>query len=206
MKFDKLPRGGVMGCGKQSANSGMLRPNIHNVEERGRLHFFYHSPSSCLPVRDILGEQGHYYKTEPYIEKRAENYCRKCNPGNIRAFLKSKEKYLFLFTRCRNKDSGHRGKLYIVGYIVKQHYELRPGGLNAVVGETKVFSFDDSYPLSPCANARHVKKKCDHKTTARILGHLKGKHNILKPCLAEVKRLQRQLPAKERRKQARESR
>ena len=40
---------------------------FRHLEERGRLHFFYHSPSSQLPIRDVLGEQGHNKKTEPHI-------------------------------------------------------------------------------------------------------------------------------------------
>ncbi len=29
----------------------------NNLEEKGRLQFFFHSPSSILPIRDVLNEQ-----------------------------------------------------------------------------------------------------------------------------------------------------
>ena len=66
-----------------------LHPNFSDLEETGRLHFFYHSPSSQLPVRDVLDEQKHGYKTEPYIEKCAENYCLECYQDNIRGFCRA---------------------------------------------------------------------------------------------------------------------
>jgi len=180
-------------------------PNFFDLEERGRLHFFYHSPSSKLPVRDVLNEQKHEYKTEPYIEKCAENYCGECNQANIRGFLKSKEKYLFLFTTCRYKGSKHLGKVYIVGYIEKKRYELRPGGFYAAIGPLKMFSFNDAWPLGKSMydnNPRQMQKKLSPGRTQQILDHFEGKENILDRCCIAVEKLKRQLPMKVRRIQA----
>jgi len=182
-----------------------LVPNFSDLEEKGRLHFFYHSPSSKLPVRDILNEQNEDYKTEPYAEKNAENYCCECNQPNIRGFLNGSEKYLFLFTTCRNEKSKHRGKVYIVGYIEKGRYELRPGGFYAAIGLLKLFSFEDAYCLGKSTsdnNPRQMRKKLNGGKTRKILNGFKGKVNILDQCRTEVEKLKKQLPIEVRRDQA----
>lgn len=182
-----------------------LDPTFSDLEERGRLHFFYHSPSSKLPIRDVLNEQKHGYKTEPYIEKRAENYCVKCYQTNIRGFLKSKEKYLFLFTTCRYKPSKHLGKVYIVGYIEKRRHELRPGGFYAAIGPLKMFPFNDAWPLGKSRhsnNPRQVQKKLEVRKTQQILDYFEGRKSIVDQCRMAVDRLKRQLPINVKRRQA----
>jgi hypothetical protein len=199
-----------MSCRKKSRRAtGSLEFNLTDLDETGRLHFFYHSPSSPLPIRDVLNEQRAGYKTEPYIEKCAENYCRECIPASIRGFLKSRERYLFLFTTCRDKQSKHAGKVLVVGYIEKEHCALRPGGFYAVIGPTKLVSFDEAYNLGESAsdnNPRQLPKKCDARKTCRILRRLRTGRNILHRCRAEVKRLKKRLSAEERKEQARRCR
>ena len=185
--------------------SNALDPNFSNLEEKGRLHFFYHSPSSKLPVRGVLNKQEQGHKTEPYIEKCAENYCSECNQANIRGFLESNEEYLFLFTTCRYKGSKHLGKVYIVGYIEKNRYELRAGGFYAAIGPLKMFSFNDAWSLGKSRydnNPRQIQKKLSPRRTQQILDHFEGKKNILDRCRMEVEKLKRQLPIKVRRSQA----
>ena len=189
----------------QIRKAGALDPNFSDLEERGRLHFFYHSPSSKLPVRDVLNEQKQGHKTEPYIEKCAENYCVECNQANIRGFLETNEKYLFLFTTCRYEGSKHLGKVYIVGYIEKKRYELRPRGFYAAIGPLKMFSFNDAWPLGKSMydnNPRQMQKKLSPGMTQHILDHFEGKENILDRCCIAVEKLKRQLPMKVRRIQA----
>jgi len=186
----------------QIPKSNALDPNFSNLEEKGRLHFIYHSPSTILPVRDVLDEQRQGHKTEPYIEKRAENYCVECNQTNIRGFLESNERYLFLFTTCRKKHSKHLGKVYIVGYIEKGRHELRPGGFYAVIGPLKLFSFDDAWPLGISRhdnNPRQMKKKLNGRKTQQILDHFEGKTNILYLCRVKVEELKRELHLKVKR-------
>jgi hypothetical protein len=176
-----------------------------DLEEKGRLHFFYHSPSSKLPVRDILNEQKQGYKTEPYIEKSAENYCCECNPANIRGFLKSSEKYLFLFTTCRCQQLKHRGKMCIVGYIEKRRYELRPGGFYAIIGLLKLFSFDEAYYLGKSTsdnNPRQLPKRLSGRKTQQVLDHFESRKDILDQCREEVAKLKRHLPIEVRREQS----
>jgi hypothetical protein len=199
-----------MSCRKKShRTTGSLEVNLTNLDETGRLHFFYHSPSSPLPVRDVLNEQGAGCKTEPYIEKCAENYCCECNQASIRGFLKSRERYLFLFTTCRDKQSKHAGKVLVVGYIEKEHCELRPGGFYAVIGPMRLVSFDKAYSLGESGsdnNPRQLPKKCDARKTFHILRRLKKGRNILHWCRARAEKLRKELSAQETKERARRCR
>ena len=167
-----------MSCRQRRFRKGRdLIPNLSDLDEKGRLHFFYHSPASKLPVRDILNQQHKGYKTEPYIEKSAENYCVECNPRNIRGFLKSSEKYLFLFTTRRDEESKHKGKVYVVGYIKKESFEMRPKGFYAVIGSLNLYSFDDAYCLGKSTahnNPRQLAKKLSGRKTQQILDNWKS--------------------------------
>lgn len=93
---------------------------FEGLDERGRLQFFFHSPSSSLPIRDVLNEQRSGCKTEPHIEIGAENFLNCCyQSNNIIPFLRSREKYLFLFTKCKNANLSQYNKKLIVG--LKRH-------------------------------------------------------------------------------------
>ena len=105
---------------KDSLASNFL---FENLEEKGRLQYFFHSPSSKFPIRDVLDEQKRGDKTEPHIEIGAENYINRCyQSNNIMPFLKSKGKYLFLFTTCKAKDHKYYNRKCIVGFISKKKY------------------------------------------------------------------------------------
>jgi len=190
-----------MTCGRESHRAtSSLDFNLTDLDETGRLHYFYHSPSSDLPIRDVLGEQGAGRKTEPHLERNAENYCCRCWQSNIVGFLKSSERYLFLFTTCASKESKHKDKRYIVGYIRKERCIDR-GGFWAVAGQTKVYSFDDAFPLrklSHATNARHVRRVLPKKQTARVLDNFARKPNILTACLSELSGLKEKLRRWER--------
>lgn len=171
-------------------------------EKRGRLHFFYHSPSSELPVRDVKGEQGAGQKTEPYIEKDAENYYVCCYQNNIRAFLRStEERYLFLCTTCMNEElAGQYDKRFIVGYIEKGKCIRRTKNRVAVQGPTKLCSFRDAYPLANLRrerNFRHMHKKLTVNETKELLDHFRRGKNIRQACLKELSRLKRSLARSE---------
>lgn len=181
------------------------------LEEKGRLQFFSHSCSSKLPVRDVCNEQGKGYKTEPHIEIGAENYISCCyQPNIIKPFLKSKEKYLFLFTTCSNETlKDFVGKRFIVGYIVKQRHIYFPktkdcenckekvrekcDGRYAVKGETKLFSFAHAYPLDKLVKKEKVRyircKNLSSEETKKILNHFKNGKDIRKECVEEIERL-----------------
>jgi hypothetical protein len=174
-----------------------INVRLNNLAETGRLQFFYHSPRSKYPVRDVTNEQGQGWKLEPHIEKNAENYYDECYQNNIIPFLCSDEKYLFLFTNCKNGNT-YRGKQVIVGYIVKENGFRRPnkdgGGFHyAVQGETKLFSFQDAFPLERLVQSKVRMKKCSLEETKTILNHFKGKENVLTMCINEINRLEREI-------------
>jgi len=178
-----------MSCGRKARRETRSPSfNFTDLDKTGGLHYFYHSPSSNLPIRDVLGEQGKERKTEPHLERSAENYCYPCWQSNIVSFLKGNQKYLFLFTRCATKGSKHEGGRYIVGYILKEKCIDR-GSFWAVAGKTKVYSFDDAFHLSEVSrakNARHARRVLTESQTARILESFKGKPNILAACLKQL--------------------
>lgn len=165
------------------------------LEEVGRLQYFFHCPSSELPIRDILNEQHQDHKTEPHIEIGAENYLNCCyQSNNIIPFLKGKERYLFLFTTCKCQSlKSHYGKRFIVGYIIKQGF-IDCNEHYAVWGITKLYSFRDAYPLERLfpnhKNITNIRvKRLSHKETKKLLNHFKSKRNILHKCIGEIKRL-----------------
>jgi len=175
------------------ANAEEREFNLVDLREKGRLHFFYHSPLCSLPIRDVTDEQGAGCKTEPYLERHAENYLNPCNQKNILGFLKSDERYLFLFTKCKKRGDPHFDRMYVVGYLQKDRW-LRRRGFYAVMGKTKMFSFDDAFEvrgLTPAQNARHVPKKLSVAQTARILDSFEGKSNIVGEWLRRVSALEK---------------
>jgi len=169
---------------------------FENLEEKGRLQYFFHSPSSRLPIRDVLNEQKRGHKTEPHIEIGAENYITRCyQSNNIIPFLKSKEKYLFLFTTCKVKDHKYYNKKCIVGFISKKKsLKILENQSNkshyAVLGDTHLFFFNDSLPINLLGYKEGIRvKKVDEKETRTILNHFKDKSNIIHDCIKEIKRL-----------------
>jgi hypothetical protein len=168
---------------------------VTSLKPEGRLQFFYHCPHSALPIRDVIGKK----KQEPHIEQNAENYCRECYQNNIRGFLKSREKYLFLFTTCASRERALRrfyGERLIVGYIIKKRWLRRrtPRGIHyAVQGFTKMVPFEAAFNLSKFGTrARHWRvKSFGERETSRIREHLDLAKNIRTRCIHEIERLKK---------------
>lgn len=167
-----------------------------HLRPSGRLQFFFHSPSSDLPVRDVCNEQGSGYKTEPHLEQNAENYLKECyQRANIQGVLKNREKYLLLFTTCKSRSAHmqrHFGERYIVGYIRADRFIARQGFI-AIQGRTKVVSFDEAYSLEkldPSASNRHIRlRRLSEKEVKDVLGYLRLAPNIKGRCIREIERL-----------------
>lgn len=177
---------------KAKSKRGYKNVDTGSLLEKGRIQFFYHSPSSKLPIRDVLNEQREGNKTEPHIEIGAENYWACCyQRNNIIPFIKNNEKYLFLMTTCRNKElKEFYRKKFIVGYIVKQII----GQLNGpkfIKGDTYLFSFEDAIPIESLGwhyKLRGIKLVNEEETKA-ILDHFSNKTNILNSCVNEIRKL-----------------
>ena len=179
--------------------------------DRGRLQFFYHSPSSKLPIRDILNEQGHGWKKEPYLEKKAENYCVRCYQVNIRKMKSNRERYLFLFTRCAYKPLKECwGNRCIVGYLRVRRFEKRWTYKRsrrkyhwAAVGDVRLVRFQDSFPLKDLvgkASAAHIRMKClDPAQTQMLVSFFRKQENVFGQCLRAIHELKKKLPPGKRR-------
>ena len=161
-----------------------------NLREKGRIQYFYHSPLSELPVRDVSNEQGEGHKSEPHIEIGVENYLLLCRQANIIAHLNSNENYLFLVTTCKNEDTNEYGVPYLVGYMLKEkrlllkdedEYEWK-----ATKGKTFIFPFNKSIPYYKIFDRFTPLRLVNEKKTKKILEHFKGKHNILQDCVKEI--------------------
>jgi hypothetical protein len=199
-----------MACGGKpvrQSNAGLRLPqvNMTSLEETGRLHFFYHSRDSSLPVRDVLKRHGKGPKKEPHLEKSAENYCVPCLQKNILGFLSSSEKYLFLFT-TRSDLRGDKNR-YVVGYLRKRRCLLRSHldekGRSqdhfAVQGPIKLVSFAEAFRLrdlsglSESASVHLRFKKLTGDQTSELLEHFENGKDIFSECLREVRRLRKRL-------------
>jgi len=173
--------------------------NLKNLAERGMLQYFYHSPLSILPIRDVTNELGRGHKTEPHIEIGAENYLEDCYQSNIKRFLLSDARYLFLITTCQNRQlHNHYGIQYIVGYIIKQEWGTGSGERKNSVfvkGKTRLFAFHDAIPSRNLfgknldrGGIRH-NLFVDQRKTEKILQHLNGNFIPLKKCVREINKL-----------------
>lgn len=176
--------------GQESNVVSRTEVDSHNLGDKRQLQFFFHSPDSPLPVRDIVGKS----KTEPHLEKRAENYCNECYQRNIRGFLNDDSgKYLFLFTKCRNEELLNAyDTRYVVGYVQKDR-RLDMGEHLAAQESAQMVDFSDAVPLSEVVESyQYVRSKIlDESTTATLAEQLDAKESILEDCLDQIDRLKR---------------
>lgn len=160
----------------------------HELGEEGRLQFFFHSPDSDYPVRDVLGKE----KTEPYIEENAENYCNECYQSSIQSFLdNNKERYLFLFTNRSGSRNALEGR-HIVGYIEKER-KLIMENHDAVQGRTVLVDFDNAFRLRKLESVdspRYTRvETLDQEATEDLVTHFDNQPNIIEECKGEIERL-----------------
>ncbi len=167
----------------------MNKNNLKNI-----VQYFYQSPSSELPVRDVKGEITRV-KTEPHIEIGAENFLKSCYQKNIRNFVKRKGEYLFLITKCQNKNLEQFNKQFLVGYIKKEQ-ELNIEDRVCIKGKTKLVSFEDSILINNIFEWQSFdrisllhKPYVNEERTNKILDHFEGCENIIKRCIDEIKYL-----------------
>ena len=158
----------------------------------GIVQYFFHCPSSKLPIRDVMNEQGAGHKHEPHIEAGAENLLDSCYQRNISQFAKSNRDYLFLLTKCANPNlQENYGNQYIVGYIKRQETGEKQGRV-FVRGSTKLFSFSDSVPVMDLFGWNFSRLQLLHKPyvdsrkTTQIMDSFSGKRNILEKCIHEI--------------------
>lgn len=164
---------------------------LTGLEAKGRTQFFHHHPDYELPVRDFTYRR----KTEPYIEYGyeqgrndnriigAENFCNKCVPHAICSFLTAPEKFLFLVTNPQVE--GYHEK-QIVGYLRKEDFEDR-GGWFAVIGEVRLYRFQDAYPSSALDKIiQRSEITVGSEKTEEILDHFAACEDVTMECVELV--------------------
>lgn len=163
--------------------------------KRGRIHYFYHSPFSTLPIRDVCNGQGEGWKTEPHIEIGAENYVGPCRPTNIVAHLnRGDEKYLFLATTCKNPQMQENKMPYFVGYIEKSEELTTKDKRRALRGKIFLFPFKKSVPYESIFQHFAPMRLVDETTTKTLLSRFpkleeKDRLSFLGECVKEIRRL-----------------
>jgi hypothetical protein len=108
---------------------GYVKFNSDCLKEKGMLQYFWHSPSSKLPVRDVLGEnkvngESVGRKPEPHIEIGAENFIAKCYQTNIRKILPEDKPALILMDEALNFMSRARTEKVGESSLASQFYEF----------------------------------------------------------------------------------
>ncbi|PIN70145.1 hypothetical protein COV93_02715 [Candidatus Woesearchaeota archaeon CG11_big_fil_rev_8_21_14_0_20_43_8] len=168
---------------------------LESLAEEGIVKYFFHSPSSRLPIRDVLNEQGAGHKREPHIEAGAENYLTGCYQRNVRNFAFSDRRYLFWVTMCRNRGLEQNGRQFVVGYLDKKEV-LERGDHLAVRGDVHLYSFSDAILVSDIFDWKSFTRPLlnsvpfiDKRRTKKILACFKGKRNITDRCIEEIIRL-----------------
>ncbi|MCF7865951.1 hypothetical protein K9L67_02070 [Candidatus Woesearchaeota archaeon] len=164
-----------------------------NKKHIGRMQYFYHSPSSKLPIRDVLNEQGEGFKTEPHIEISAENFLNPCFQPNINLMKENDEKYLFLVTTCQRPEFEVYHKKSVVGFIEQGSFginEINKYKFTHTIGLTKIVNFKDSILLTDLGYKNNIRNLIfDEERTNKILDELNNKENILEKCINEIIKL-----------------
>lgn len=164
------------------------------ADSQGMVQYFYHSPASLLPIRDLLNAQGMGFKREPHIEAGAENLLDSCYQRNIAIFARSIREYLFLVTKCSNRERPEYSKQYVVGYIQKRETGEKEGRV-FVRGDVRLVSFEDSLLVLDVFGWNFNRLRLirtpyvDAEKTKLMLNHFLGKQNILEECIREIGRI-----------------
>lgn len=165
----------------------------------GQIQYYFSDIISLYPVRDVMNTQKSGFKTEPHIEIGAENFLKQCMQSNIIQVIKNDVKYLFLLTRCMNKNlENHFKKQYIVGYIkINESLDINRDDKQwkSIKGETKIVSWDDAIPVldyyTRSFDRPRIGKygKIDNIMTDEFLKRFDNKKNISDLIIKEIKRL-----------------
>ncbi len=171
----------------------------------GVVKYFYHSPSSALPVPDVLGEVKNP-KTEycPLPDGRfAENWINECQQRTIRMVADRGLDTLFWVTRCRDRESIRYEKQLIVGYLQVEEIVSRPTVRDgefirthpALVGTPVLVRFTDALLTTEVFGFTYDRPKFLHRqfvqqeVSAALKTRLDGLENIATQCAREIERL-----------------
>lgn len=163
-----------------------------------RAIYFFHDSTTTLPVRDMTTRD----KLEPHIEFGhdrglndgvvigAENFCNKCYQRAVQRLLRDDEEYLFLVTYPKHPDIEPKAN-QIVGYIRNQEQRRIGEGHLAVVGEMKLYKFNDAVPASefgkrPSGPLGKWGETYTEDQTEEIVTHFEGCSDVTDECLRKT--------------------
>ena len=162
--------------------------NQETLKEIGRLKFFYHCPTSKLPIRNVLEGKKIGEKTEPHIEIGVENYLNRCYQDYLKNAIKNKEKYIFWMTTCKNSSLPEYKKRMIVGYLELPKSEEIAQDRSFFKGKPFIFDFKDSLQVTELGYTAFPRMQLvNEENTKKILAHFKGKEDIREECVEEIK-------------------
>jgi hypothetical protein len=189
----------------------------------GRFQFFYCTrslaelPHPDVPTRDVTNTHGQNYKTEPYLEKRVENWCpcraRFITPATLRARDLAKEggqHYLLLTTR--RPSDGHPFVVAIMPFAERAFLRLcrcHPGKWSERAhlpyvsdDRMKIVGFESAFSLwkwmkekglRAIPGGRGGRGRVPEELLSRIRAHFSAKPDRTRAFLANVKALERRL-------------
>lgn len=169
------------------------------VDFVGQIQYYFSDKNSLLPVRDVLNTQRTGHKTEPHIEIGAENFLKKCMQSNIVKSINRGAKYLFLLTRCKNRQlKNHYNNQYIVGYLkIENVLNIHSNNQDwkSLQGYTKIVTWDDSIPVLDYYTKNFDRPRIgkygtiDRIMATEFLNRFKTKENIVDALIDEIKKL-----------------
>lgn len=161
---------------------------------KGYVQYYYHHKFSELPVRDVTNSTKNNFKTEPCFERKAENYCKNCLQDILsNVAYESERRYIFIFTKCQNRDLPEYRSRRITGYIEKRRI-LDINGRKAIQGPMKVVSFEQSFPLEKIDidDIRSFKRIGESRTDT-ILMALSDADNIYDKYIERIEELEKEV-------------
>ena len=168
------------------------------LAQKGRVQSVISSRDSDWAIRNVSdGRSGN--KTEPHIEAGvgiiAENLFKYCYQVNIKSFIESDERYLFLLTVCKNKHYPAKHlKRVISGYIDKRGYGYQTDEKEEkrwfVFGTPFVVGFSNSIPVETLGFNPYIRVQLvDEDRTAKILDNFAHLPNGVGHYINEIQRL-----------------
>lgn len=197
--------------------------------KEGMVIYFESSPSSKLPVRDVLNENGKGKQYEPSCETSTYGLERCVDPRTRNSFVKKRKGYLLFLTTYQGKNEEYKNRDFIIGYYrimqsadVRKHHlrnyddEMCPEvdycyALRA--GEFKFVAIEDGFELNSeklkswgykGKIAKQLKMAFNEQKVTEILEHFSSKKDITGECIEEIEKLIQKIKPEETTKEIKE--
>lgn len=168
--------------------------NKHNAV----LQYFFSDINSILPIRDVNNTCHHGVITEPHLEIGAENFIKTQAQSKIVKAMKSGIEYIFLVTKCQNKElKEFYDKQFIIGYIKIQNAIRRAGdkGKNfwAVRGSSKIVDYEHAINIPELfgknLSRQDLNKKLSREQTQNFVEYFQKQDDITQSWIDEINKI-----------------